>query len=369
MTYDGTAVRIYRNGVQVASTSKSGATIPSTTNVLHWGDTRVSGAEGNWLGGSLDEVAVYNAALSAATLASHYQSGVAPPSKPGAPSGLQATGGSGQIALSWTGSTARPPTTYRSAANGSTLGATPYKTGITGTSYTDTGLPADTGYSYAVTAVNTAGESGQSNVATARTAISGTAGLVALWHMDERSGTVMADSVGTHNGTLHSVTLGQTGWLSFGYSFNGSSSYVEVPNSSDLNPGTKNITITIHMKTPNLPPNTVQDWDVMRKGLYTDGAEFKMEYYPTGQLGCAFLGTGAYTDEHPAGPMLNDNVWHTLTCVKTSTGMDTIVDGVTVYHQTSMIGSIVVNQPIEIGARPGSEYFKGLLDEASIKIG
>ena len=61
----------------------------------------------------------------------------------------------------------------------------------------------------------------------------------------------------------------------------------------------------------------------MRKGLYTDGSEFKIEYYPPGsmgskgaQAGCAFLGSGGggYTDEHPAGPMLNDNEWHTVEC-------------------------------------------------------
>ena len=35
---------------------------------------------------------------------------------------------------------------------------------------------------------------------------------VARWHMDETSGSTMRDSVGSNNGTLHSVTLGRTGW-------------------------------------------------------------------------------------------------------------------------------------------------------------
>lgn len=58
---------------------------------------------------------------------------------------------------------------------------------------------------------------------------SASTGTVALWHMDETSGTTMFDSVGTHNGTLHSVQLGQTGFSGRSYGFNGSSSYVAVP--------------------------------------------------------------------------------------------------------------------------------------------
>src|SRR5437764_1462668 len=52
-------------------------------------------------------------------------------------------------------------------------------------------------------------------------------GTVALWHMDETSGTVMSDSVGGHTGTLHSVQLGQPGFLGTAFGFSGG--YVSVP--------------------------------------------------------------------------------------------------------------------------------------------
>ena len=59
----------------------------------------------------------------------------------------------------------------------------------------------------------------------------------ALWHMEETSGSVMRDSSGNHNGSLHSVQLGQPGSTGNGYGFTGSSEVI-VPSAGDLNPGT-----------------------------------------------------------------------------------------------------------------------------------
>ena len=47
----------------------------------------------------------------------------------------------------------------------------------------------------------------------------------------------MNDAVGSHTGTLHSVQVGQPGYLGTAYGFGGSG-YVSVPSAADLNPGT-----------------------------------------------------------------------------------------------------------------------------------
>ena len=63
-------------------------------------------------------------------------------------------------------------------------------------------------------------------------------GLVALWHMDETSGTTMADAVGGHTGTLHSVSLGRRRLRSgTAYAFTGARATSSVPTKADLNPG------------------------------------------------------------------------------------------------------------------------------------
>ena len=89
-------------------------------------------------------------------------------SAPGAPSSLAATAGNAQVALTWSaGSGATSYNLYRSTTAGGE-GTTPVQTGITGTSYTNTGLTNGTTYYFKVAAVNSAGTSGMSNEASAQ---------------------------------------------------------------------------------------------------------------------------------------------------------------------------------------------------------
>ena len=92
-----------------------------------------------------------------------------------------------------------------------------------------------------------------------------------------------------------------------------------------------------------------------------------MEYQPSGQASCGFNGSGGYS-ELIAGPSLQDGNWHTVQCVKTSSAIKEIVDGQT-FSKAANIGSISNAEPVVIGAHPGSEFFNGSLDEASIKVG
>ena len=129
-------------------------------------------------------------------------------------------------------------------------GANCASTGVATTTYPLTSADATRTLRVVVTATNGVAPDGTATSApSAVVQNASTAGLAALWHMDETSGTVMHDAVGSHTGTLHSVALGQSGYLGTAFGFNGSSSYVSVPSSSDLNPGSANITITIHLKT------------------------------------------------------------------------------------------------------------------------
>jgi len=188
----------------------------------------------------------------------------------------------------------------------------------------------------------------------------------ALWHMEETSGSVMRDSSGNHNGSLHSVQLGQPGSTGNGYGFTGSSEVI-VPSAGDLNPGTRDITITISLKATSVPRKP--DWDVIRKGKFdSSGGEWKMEYQPNGKASCGFKGASEKSGALTAGPALNNGKWHTVQCVKTSSSIKLIVDGQT-YSKSVNIGSISNSAPVVIGAHPGSEFFKGWLDEARIQIG
>ena len=89
------------------------------------------------------------------------------PGVPAAPTGLKALSGNAQVSLTWNASAgAANYDVYRGTTTGGES-ATPIATGITNTTFTNTGLTIGTTYFYVVTAVNVSGQSGHSNEASA----------------------------------------------------------------------------------------------------------------------------------------------------------------------------------------------------------
>jgi hypothetical protein len=269
---------------------------------------------------------------------------------------------------SWTGA---QPLTYayqwqRCDASGASCNPI---SGATQATYTIVNHDVDSTLVVVVTASNS---SGSATASSAPTAVVGTSSgqpaLAALWHMNETSGTTMFDAVGSDNGTDYHIQLGVPGFSGTAYGFNGSSSYVSVPSTDDLNPYNANVTVSIDLNTTGTPPASPADWDLIRKGTYvTGGNEFKMEFQQTGQLSCGFQGTRGYT-ELIAGPKINNGQWHTAQCVKTANAIEVVVDG-QVFSKSATLGSISNTQPIVLGAHPGSDWYSGSLDEASLQFG
>jgi hypothetical protein len=235
---------------------------------------------------------------------------------------------------------------------------------------TYTVVPADAGATLRVVVTGTNGTGNASGTSNATAVVQSApspppAGVVALWHMDETTGTVMHDAAGSHNGTLQNVALAQPGFAGVAYGFTGSST-VLVPSAADLNAGANTLTVTIHLKATSVP--ATPDWDLIRKGVFTTaGGEFKVEYQPSGQGTCGFNTSTNYA-ELTAGPALNDGQWHTVQCVKTATNIQLIVDGAR-FTKTASLGTISNTVQVAVGSHPGSEFFRGSLDEASIQIG
>ncbi|HYT24793.1 MAG TPA: glycoside hydrolase family 44 protein [Candidatus Polarisedimenticolia bacterium] len=89
-----------------------------------------------------------------------------PPVTPAAPTGLTASGGNGQVSLSWTASVgAASYNVKRSTTSGGPYAALVASPPVT--NYVDTTVANSTTYYYVVTAVNSSGESGNSNQASA----------------------------------------------------------------------------------------------------------------------------------------------------------------------------------------------------------
>ena len=198
---------------------------------------------------------------------------------------------------------------------------------------------------------------------------------IAVWHMDETSGTRMRDSVGNNHGKLHFVRLGRVGFKGGAYGFNGTSSYVDVPNADVFNFGVSSVRVTVHIRTSVLGHSTAGD-DLIKKGYYASSPGlFKMEIYPDGKVSCAFKGPKGYTGDifsrssvvtlPPATP-----VYHTVRCVLDQARKQAavVVDGVAEGTRRADVGSITSRDPVLIGAYPGTGFYNGVLDEVMIEV-
>ena len=185
----------------------------------------------------------------------------------------------------------------------------------------------------------------------------------ASWQMNETSGSMQDSSGNGNHGNVNNVT--RTGST---YGFNNTSSYVSVPSSSSLNPGSADITMTARVDPTALPPTDSDD--IVRKGLSsTSGGDFKMEILANGKLQCLFRGSsGQVSVRGPSNqPNLVSSGFHTLRCVKTSSGVTASVDGVSNTNSGS-VGSISNSAAVFVGAKnPGEDVFNGVMDFVTLE--
>jgi hypothetical protein len=190
-------------------------------------------------------------AVTDAQLISVLTGGAAPPppnGAPYAPSGLTATGGVGQVTLSWAaGSGGASYNLYRATASGfESSNTAPIITGIIGTSYTNTGLNGATTYYYQVVAVNSAGSSGFS--AEAQGTTSGSTDLAQFNFENSSQGWVGGG--GIVSGVATSTAQHYAGNQSLAVNFNGSSAGTASPSVGNVAVA-DGTTITFHVWIPS----------------------------------------------------------------------------------------------------------------------
>src|ERR671921_2664137 len=193
----------------------------------------------------------------------------------------------------------------------------------------------------------------------------------AEWQMKETSGQMIDSSGNNNNGTPTDVV--RTGSA---YVFNGSTSYVAVPDAGSLDPQAKDIKLTARIRV-NGQALDDDSYDIVRKGLSgSPGGDYKMEIKraadPTvGKLHCLFKGDGGTVDKVARHDIVDGN-WHTLECIKTSTSVMARVDGKSGSTKAGSAGSISNGSAVMVGAKtadPLDDVFDGSMDFVSIEIG
>jgi len=368
VTYDGAGVRLYVNGTLAATTSKTGAIATSTNPLQIGGDT----SYGQYFNGTIDEVRIYNVALTAAQIQADMttpigagSSDTQPPSAPGTLSASAAS--SSQIDLTWGAAADNVGVTGYRIERCQGAGCTSFTqvATSTGTAYSDTGLAAGTSYSYQVRAVDAAGNAGPySNVGSATTQAPPVSGLVAAYGFEEGSGTTVTDAAGNgNNGSIANATWTASGKYGNALVFNGSSARVNIPDSSSLH-----LSAGMTLEAWVNPGSVTSAWrDVIYKGndnYYLEGTS-SSGGVPAG--GGTFGGASGIAYGASALPV---NGWSYLALTYDGATLRLYVNGTQVGSQARS-GSIATStNQLQIGGDSiYSQYFNGIIDEVRIYSG
>ncbi len=370
-TYDGSALRLYVNGVQVASTAVIGAADQTI------GGMRIGSWDGTqeFFNGTIDEPALYGTALSAARIAAHFAA-VQPAL--GAPTGLSATPvSSSRIDLAWTdnagGETGQvlqrssdrdftAPTSIALAANAQT--------------YPDTGLSPATTYWYRVRAVDASNDSAWSPVASATTQSAAPPSSYATtigadrplgwWRLGEASGATATNQVVGGSGTYAGgVTLGQTSLLATdaanaAATFNGSSGRVSIPDSSPLDL-TSTFSLEVWIRPTSLPSSGVF------RSIMTKAEAYTLQFNGP-RLEFTIMQSGTRRRLQAAtGTIVAGGTYHVVATFG-SRVQRLYVNGTQVATATLTNGSATTTStPLVLGSWDGtSEFFSGTLDEPAV---
>jgi concanavalin A-like lectin/glucanase superfamily protein len=142
---------------------------------------------------------------------------------------------------------------------------------------------------------------------------------------------------------------------------------VVVPDDADLDPGSREFSITLRLRT------TEQFGNIIQKGQATvAGGSYKLQI-PGGKVQCWFRGSaGSVLVTAPRA--INDGRWHTVQCWRNSQGVALAIDGSTVAAREGATGTIANSWPVSIGGKTdcdqidvGCDYFAGDLDAVEIQ--
>ena len=363
-TYDGSTLRLYVNGTQVASTAHTGAIATSTNPLQIGGDSLY----GQFFAGMIDEVRVYNTALTASQIQTDETTPInqtsgdtTPPTQPGTLTTTAAS--SGEIDLSWGASTDNVAVTGYDIERCQGSGCSNFSqiATSTGTTFKDTTVSPSTTYGYRVRAFDAAGNlSSYSNTGTASTpAVS--AGLVAAYGFNEGSGTTVTDASGNgNNGTISNATWSTSGKYGDALSFNGTNALVSIPNSASLQ-----LSSGMTMEAWVDPTTVSNAW---RDVLYKANDNYYLEATssnaskPDGGL----IAGGSYADAYGTSA-LAANTWSYVAETYDGSTLRLYVNGTQV-ASVAHTGAIATStNPLQIGGDSlYGQFFAGMLDEVRV---
>jgi hypothetical protein len=194
---------------------------------------------------------------------------------------------------------------------------------------------------------------------TAQPACTPPANLIGWWPGESNAN----DIVGANNGTLVGGVGFVAGKVGQAFSFNGSNSYVSIPDSPSLHVFTTNITIELWLKSNELDVNP--HWE----GIVTKGNSSSSWRLAAAEgRKTVYFHSGIGAQDVYGSRNVNDGQWHHVAAVYDGAQVLLYVDG-TLDASNPATGTISPNsQPVCLGQNSESTFmlFNGLEDEVSI---
>ncbi len=195
---------------------------------------------------------------------------------------------------------------------------------------------------------------------------------LALWNMNETSGATLVDSSGHGiNGTIGSEVVKNGSVHTFNFLKPSTPpahpGHIDTVTSSQLNPGTRDYSITIRLKWTNSFGNIIQ------KGQSgTTGGYFKWQA-PGGKVQCLFRGSSGNAGVG-SPTALNNGQWHVINCTRTATQVTMTVDGALVATLKHATGTISNTKVLSIAGKSTCDqitvtcdYWVGQIDYVQIQ--
>jgi hypothetical protein len=368
-TRSGSTFTVYVDGASVASGSAAAGDAGDPSAVSTIGNSNSSGA---WFAGSIDEVAVYAAALSSTRVSAHYGARNAPCTNVGTNSSTYTlvsgdVGSSVQVAVTATNSAGNATATslpvFVSAKTKATNLVPP---AIAGSPVVGQVVTVDPG-SWDQSASYTY----QWKRCTPYRGVVTADSPLAYWRLGERDQSEgdAKDEVGTRTGSyVGGPVLGYRGALGHDSDtavfLDGSTQQVTIQNGPQLDSG--NFTVEAWFKSSE-STGTYQIWHSGKDGSSGGGVDVLLV---DGKLrGVAQSGSTTVTATSSSATFAT-GAWHHVAFVRSGSSFLLYADGVQVANPTGSLGDVdVANAPAYIGSRwDSNQRFKGAIDEVAVYI-
>jgi len=362
---DSSQKAIYINGTLDVSDNIPESYQGKTPDTIRIGN-RADGLATFYFNGIIDEVSIYDRALSAEEIWKIYREGMGNKAfAPYPPDG--ATHVDPNVVLSWapgTGAFSHDVylgTSYDDINDANTL-SDEYKGNYQDNSFDPCGLELVTTYYWRIDEVADSNIY-KGDVWSFKTYLE--PNLISWWKFDEGQGTIAYDSVGTNHGTIYGATW-TSGKIDGALSFDGMNDYVDMANTVK-NYLETSYTVSAWIKTNTLIANNVIA--AYRHNIDANPVLFQLDHYNTD------IRFTVRDDAHNAAQavylnVLTMNTWYHITGTRDGNDVNVYINGDSGVPGSGTIGAISPDN-LKIGAlqfagNPPSNFFDGIIDDVKI---